>query len=118
MCCYALCWFLIFFGRHICSTASSRVAGFLLDMTIKMMDMKRVFNRKGFCARVALVLWVAMGLLHGDCNAQGGEFLGVRVDTAAKAAGLYCIGFVPPKAVPQDISADEIVTSLYDIINL
>ena len=32
---------------------------------------------------------------------------------------MYCIGFVPTKAVPQDISiADEIVTSLYDIINL
>ena len=58
-------------------------------MTIKMMDMKRVYIWKGFCARVALVLWVAMGLLHGDCNAQGGEFLGVRVDTAAKEAGLF-----------------------------
>ena len=65
------------------------MAGFLLDMTIKMMDMKRVYIWNGFCARVALVLWVAMGLLHGDCNAQGGEFLGVREDTAAKEAGLF-----------------------------
>ena len=58
-------------------------------MTIKMMDMKRVYIWNGFCARVALVLWVAMGLLHGDCNAQGGEFLSVRVDTAAKDEGLF-----------------------------
>lgn len=51
-----------------------------------------------------------------DCIAVEDSANGV---TAAKAAGLYCIGFVPPKAVPQDISiADEIVTSLYDIINL
>ena len=38
---------------------------------------------------------------------------------AAKAAGMYCIAFVPPKAVPQDVSvADEIVASLYDIIKI
>lgn len=35
---------------------------------------------------------------------------------AAKAGGMYCIAFIPPKAVPQDVSpADEIVSSLYEI---
>ncbi len=35
---------------------------------------------------------------------------------AAKAAGMYCIAFVPPKAVPQDVSiADVTVSSLREI---
>lgn len=49
----------------------------------------------------------------GDCIAVEDSSNGVA---AAKAAGMYCIAFVPPKAVPQDVStADEIVSSLRDI---
>ena len=42
-----------------------------------------------------------------DCIVFEDSASGVR---AAKSAGMYCYAFVPPKAVPQDISpADEIV---------
>ena len=51
-----------------------------------------------------------------DCIAVEDSASGV---SAVKATGMYCIGFVPPKAVPQDISiADEIITLLYDIISI
>lgn len=49
-----------------------------------------------------------------DCIAVEDSANGVA---AAKAAGMYCIAFVPPKAVPQDVSAaDKIVASLQDIV--
>lgn len=48
-----------------------------------------------------------------DCIAVEDSANGVA---AAKAAGMYCIAFVPPKAVPQDVSiADKTVVSLRDI---
>ncbi len=48
-----------------------------------------------------------------ECIAVEDSANGVK---AAKAAGMYCIAFVPPKAVLQDVStADETVTSLGDI---
>jgi len=49
-----------------------------------------------------------------DCIAVEDSANGVA---AAKAAGMYCIAFVSPKAVPQDVSAaDKIVASLQDIV--
>lgn len=54
-----------------------------------------------------------LGVDPGNCIAVEDSSNGVA---AAKAAGMYCIAFVPPKAVPQDVSiADEIVSSLRDI---
>lgn len=54
-----------------------------------------------------------LGLDPGDCIVVEDSANGVK---AAKAAGMFCYAFIPPRAVPQDLSpADRIITSLTDI---
>lgn len=54
-----------------------------------------------------------LGYEPGQCVAVEDSFYGV---TAAKAAGMFCIGYLSPDAIKQDLSAaDLIVHSMSDI---
>ena len=57
-----------------------------------------------------------LGVEPGDCIVVEDSSNGVA---SAKAAGMRCIAFVPPKAVPQDISvADAAVSSFAQLRGL
>ena len=57
-----------------------------------------------------------LGVSPGICTVVEDATAGV---TAAKAAGMYCIGYENPNSGPQNLSkADIIVSNHYDIIKL